>query len=172
MIQKALGLIETVGLTAATEAADAAVKSANVRLIGYENTRGGGLITIKVEGDVGAVNAAVAAAKMAASKVGTVVTTLVIPRPAANLEKMIYSGDTVGLAKPQEPPQQLEEKPQPEPAAHVEATVEPTVQAQQEEKQSVQPEPGTKAAEIAKPAPDTAEKAKPAPKAAKKKTAK
>lgn len=85
-MKKSLGLIETQGLAAGIEAADAAVKSANVRLIGYELTKGGGWATIKVEGDVGAVKAAVDAARMAAAKVNQVVSTRVIPRPSAGLD--------------------------------------------------------------------------------------
>ena len=77
---RALGLVETQGLVAATEAADAMVKAANVRLIGRQQP-GGGLITILVEGDVGAVKAAVDAGAAAASAVGKVVSTHVIPRP-------------------------------------------------------------------------------------------
>ena len=61
MTQQALGLIETVGLPVAIEAADAALKAANVTLIGYEKTKGGGLIVVKLRGDVGAIKAAVEA---------------------------------------------------------------------------------------------------------------
>jgi microcompartment protein CcmL/EutN len=86
---KALGLIETVGLPVAIEAADAAVKSANVSLLGYENTKGGGLITVKVQGEVGAVKAAVQAASAAAKSVGKVYATHVIPRPAHGLEMLL-----------------------------------------------------------------------------------
>lgn len=105
MKQSAVGMIETIGLTAALEAADAAVKSANVSLIGYENAKGGGLITVKVAGDVGAVKAAVEAARAAALKVGRVHSVLVIPRPAPNIENILYSSDTVGhhTKQPNEP---------------------------------------------------------------------
>lgn len=72
MSGKSLGLIETVGMSAAVEAADAAMKSANVSLVGYELTKGGGMVTVKLEGEVGAINAAVAAAISAASRVGEV----------------------------------------------------------------------------------------------------
>ncbi|PWC19028.1 BMC domain-containing protein [Brenneria corticis] len=67
MAKQSLGLIETVGLVAAIEAADAAVKSANVNLVGYELAKGGGMVTVKLEGEVGAVNAAISAASHAAS---------------------------------------------------------------------------------------------------------
>ncbi|MGM3371746.1 BMC domain-containing protein, partial [Escherichia coli] len=53
MSGKSLGLIETVGMSAAVEAADAAMKSANVSLVGYELTKGGGMVTVKLEGEVG-----------------------------------------------------------------------------------------------------------------------
>ena len=114
MIQMSLGLIETVGLAAAIEAADAAVKSANVRLIGYELARGSGMTTVKIEGDVGAVKAAVSAAAASAARVGKVVSAHVIARPSGELGGMIRSADTVGnqrvVAKMPEP-----EPPQPEP---------------------------------------------------------
>jgi ethanolamine utilization protein EutM len=85
---RALGLVETHGLVAATEAADAMVKAANVRLIGRQQP-GGGLITILVEGDVGAVKAAVDAGAAAASAVGKVVSTHVIPRPHGEIADIL-----------------------------------------------------------------------------------
>ncbi|SDF45513.1 BMC domain-containing protein [Sporomusa acidovorans] len=102
MFKNALGLIEVVGLTAGMEAADAAVKAANVELIGYELTKGGGMVVIKISGDVGAVQAAIAAAAAAASKVSTVVASHVIPRPGYGLENIIITQETVG-AKPSLP---------------------------------------------------------------------
>ena len=107
MSQKSLGLIETTGLTAAIEAADAAVKSANVELVGYELAKGGGMTVVKLYGEVGAVNAAVAAATAAAAKINTVVSTKVIARPADGMECMVISEETVGadLPKPPEPPE-------------------------------------------------------------------
>jgi microcompartment protein CcmL/EutN len=81
MVKNALGLIETVGLVAAVEAADEAAKAANIELLGYELTRGGGMVTVKLQGDVGAIKAAVDAGANAAGKVGTVWATHVIPRP-------------------------------------------------------------------------------------------
>ncbi len=77
---QALGLVETMGLVAATEAADAMVKAANVHIVSRQQV-GGGLITILVEGDVGAVQAAVDAGRAAASAVGTVASAHVIARP-------------------------------------------------------------------------------------------
>lgn len=80
MVQKALGMIETRGLVAVTEAADAMLKAANVELIGTEKI-GSGLVTVMVTGDVGAVKAAVEAGESVASRLGEVVATHVIPRP-------------------------------------------------------------------------------------------
>jgi microcompartment protein CcmL/EutN len=98
MLTQALGLIETIGLAAAVEAADTATKSSNVRLIGYELTRGDGMVTIKIEGDVGAVKAAIQSAKISAEKVCGVYSTLIIPRPAKGIDAIVCSADTVGIA--------------------------------------------------------------------------
>lgn len=96
MVNQALGLIEVVGLTAGIEAADAAVKAANVELLGYELAKGGGLVTVKVSGNVGAVKAAVDAAAAAARRVNKIVSVHVIPRPHSNLTPLIHSPETVG----------------------------------------------------------------------------
>ena len=85
-MRKAIGLIETIGLAAAIDAADVAVKSANVEVIGTEYTKGDGMVVVKIEGDVGAVNAGVEAARQSASRIGTVFSYKVIPRPSAELE--------------------------------------------------------------------------------------
>jgi len=96
MSKTAVGMVETVGLLAAYEAADVAVKSANVELIGYEISRGG-MVVIKFSGDVGAVKSAVDAAAAAASRLGKVFSSDVIPRPHQDInKKMILSDDTVG----------------------------------------------------------------------------
>ncbi|MFT8209580.1 MAG: BMC domain-containing protein [Symbiopectobacterium sp.] len=97
MAKQSLGLIETVGLTVVVEAADAAVKSANVNLVGYELTEGGGMVTVKLEGEVGAVNAAI----VAAGKVGQVYAHKVIARTAEGIEAITHSAETVGVAKPE-----------------------------------------------------------------------
>ncbi|HRV92329.1 MAG TPA: BMC domain-containing protein [Anaerolineae bacterium] len=91
MSLKALGLIETVGLAAAIEAADAASKAANIVLLGYENSRGGGLITVKFVGDVGAVKAAASAGTAAAQRVSRVASTHVIARPHDEIEALIQA---------------------------------------------------------------------------------
>lgn len=94
MIKQSLGLIETVGLAAAIEAADTAVKSANVTIIGYELTKGGGMVMVKMLGEVGAVNAAISAATASAAKVSKVVSTKVIARMGEGLELMVASRET------------------------------------------------------------------------------
>lgn len=86
--KEALGKIETKGLVASVEAADAMVKAANVTLIGKELI-GGGYVTVMVRGDVGAVKAATDAGAAAAEKVGKVVSVHVIPRPHAELESIL-----------------------------------------------------------------------------------
>ncbi|NLX88169.1 MAG: BMC domain-containing protein [Syntrophomonadaceae bacterium] len=98
-MRTALGLVETVGLTAAIEFADAAVKAANVKLLGYELTNGLGWVTVKITGDVAAVQAAVNAGTAAASRVGRVVSQKVIPRPHQELEKLIDTPATVNAEK-------------------------------------------------------------------------
>ncbi len=85
---EALGMVETRGLVAAIEAADAMVKAANVTLIGSEKI-GSGLVSIMVRGDVGAVKAAVEAGGAAASRLGEVIATHVIPRPHGDVEKLL-----------------------------------------------------------------------------------
>ena len=82
---QALGMIETKGLVASIEAADAMVKAANVTLIGKEHV-GGGLVTVMVRGDVGAVKASVDAGAAAAERVGELVSIHVIPRPHDEVE--------------------------------------------------------------------------------------
>ncbi|WP_163335999.1 ethanolamine utilization microcompartment protein EutM [Desulfopila sp. IMCC35008] len=81
----ALGMIETKGLVGAVEAADAMVKAANVTLVGKTQV-GGGLVTVMVRGDVGAVKAATDAGAAAASNVGELVSVHVIPRPHGEVE--------------------------------------------------------------------------------------
>lgn len=101
MAEKAVGFIETFGLTAAITAADAACKSANVKLLGYEYAKGNGMCTVKVEGDVGACKAAIAAGKRAAEMVqGThqgTKSVLLKARPADEIiPKMIKHRENVG----------------------------------------------------------------------------
>ncbi len=90
MVQQALGMVETRGLVAAIEAADAMLKAANVELVGTEKI-GSGLVSVMVRGDVGAVNAAVDAGLAAAQKLGEIIATHVIPRPHTDVEKILPS---------------------------------------------------------------------------------
>ncbi len=88
MAQEALGMVETRGLVAAIEAADAMLKAANVTLVGTEKI-GSGLVSVMVRGDVGAVKAAVESGASSASKLGELVATHVIPRPHTDVEKIL-----------------------------------------------------------------------------------
>ena len=94
-ITSALGLVETRGLIAAIEAADAMLKAANVQLLGKEVTKGA-LVTIKVVGDTGAVKSSVAAGAAAAERVGELVSSHIIPRPHEELVKVLDDTETTG----------------------------------------------------------------------------
>lgn len=87
----ALGMIETKGLIGAIEAADAMVKAANVTFVGKEQI-GSGLVTVMVRGDVGAVKAATDAGASAAEKVGELIAVHVIPRPHAEVDRILPNG--------------------------------------------------------------------------------
>ena len=91
MAATAIGMIETRGLTASIEAADAMLKAADGELVGTEKI-GSGLVTVMVRGDVGAVKAAVDAGACAAEKVGEIVAQHVIPRPHTDVEKILPKG--------------------------------------------------------------------------------
>ena len=91
MNTNALGMIETKGLVGAIEAADAMVKSANVQLVGKEQV-GGGLVTVLVRGDVGAVKAATDAGAAAAEKVGELISVHVIARPHTEVDNILPHG--------------------------------------------------------------------------------
>ena len=88
MEKQALGMVETKGLVGSIEAADAMVKAANVHLIGKVHV-GGGLVTVVVRGDVGAVKASVEAGGAAAKRVGELVSVHVIPRPHDDVEAIL-----------------------------------------------------------------------------------
>lgn len=88
MGQQALGMLETRGLVAAIEGADAMVKAANVEMIGTEKI-GSGLVTVMVRGDVGAVKAATEAGAEVAGRLGEVVAVHVIPRPHSSVELIL-----------------------------------------------------------------------------------
>lgn len=146
---QALGSIEVVGLVAGVEAADVACKTADVNLIGYELARGGGYVTVKVEGQVAAVQAAMAAAEVAASKLTRVVSRIVIPRPHQELEPIVFSAATVGLTKP---------------APDAKAT-KPAAKAKAPEKTKPAPKAGSKAQEKPESGAGTTSEPKPEPKA-------
>ena len=97
MDTNSLGMIETKGLIGAIEAADAMVKSANVRLVGKEQV-GGGLVTVMVRGDVGAVKAATDAGAAAAEKVGELISVHVIARPHSEVDAILPNGRKGGAA--------------------------------------------------------------------------
>lgn len=88
MKNDALGMIETKGLVGAVEASDAMVKAANVTMAGKQLV-GGGLVTVMVRGDVGAVKAATDAGAAAAQRVGELISVHVIPRPHSELEAIL-----------------------------------------------------------------------------------
>lgn len=87
-ITGALGMVETRGLVASIEAADAMLKAANVNLVGKEHV-GGGIVTILVTGDVGAVKAATESGSAAAQRVGELLSVHVIPRPHHELNGIL-----------------------------------------------------------------------------------
>ncbi|MFT5700847.1 MAG: ethanolamine utilization protein EutM [Desulforhopalus sp.] len=87
-MMNALGMVETRGLVGAIEAADAMVKAANVEIVGREQV-GGGLVTVMVRGDVGAVKAATDAGAAAAERVGDLKSVHVIPRPHSDVEAIL-----------------------------------------------------------------------------------
>ena len=120
---KALGMIETRGLVASIEAADAMVKAANVTLTCKEHV-GGGLVTVMVRGDVGAVKAAVDAGAAAAERVGELISVHVIPRPHGELEGILSAPAPVTPTpeppkgpEPEQAPPKAVPAPAPEPPA-------------------------------------------------------
>lgn len=131
----ALGMIETRGLVASIEAADAMVKAASVTLISKTHV-GGGLVTVMVEGDVGAVKAATDAGAAAAERVGELISVHVIPRPAADVAHIL---DRRPEPKPEPEPEPEPPAPEPEPEPEV-PEPEPEEAAHTEEMKEEQPE--------------------------------
>lgn len=129
----ALGMIETRGLVASIEAADAMVKAASVTLISKTHV-GGGLVTVMVEGDVGAVKAATDAGAAAAERVGELISVHVIPRPAADVAHIL---DRRPEPKPDPEPEPPAPEPEPEPEV---PEPEPEEAAHTEEMKEEQPE--------------------------------
>lgn len=134
---KALGMIETRGLVAAIEAADAMVKAANVTLTCKEHV-GGGLVTVMVRGDVGAVKAATDAGAAAAERVGELISVHVIPRPHSDLEFILDGPEKAKVAAPAAEPE-TEVIPEEEPAAEVTEEAEAEVPAEVTEEAQEEP---------------------------------
>ena len=130
---QALGMIEVYGYLTAVEALDSALKAANVSRLGGEKVRGG-LVTVLVEGDVGAVKAAMDASAAAAERVGTVISVHVIPRPADDVTRMLKGGK-----EPEEPT-----PPEPEKPSEPEISSEPDTLSEPES-EAVKAEEGEKA---------------------------
>ena len=130
---QALGMIEVYGYLTAVEALDSALKAANVSRLGVEKVRGG-LVTVLVEGDVGAVKAAMDASTAAAERVGTVISVHVIPRPADDVTRMLKGGK-----EPEEPT-----PPEPEKPSEPEISLEPDTLSEPES-EAVKAEEGEKA---------------------------
>lgn len=141
---KALGMIEVYGYLTAVEALDSALKAANVTRLDVVKVRGG-LVTVLVEGDVGAVKAAMDASAAAAERIGTVVSVHVIPRPASDVERMLKGPGGGPKTEPEEP-----EEPEPEERKDEEPEAEPP--EADLEPETPEPEPEPEAPEPEKPA--------------------
>lgn len=142
---KALGMIEVYGYLTAVEALDSALKAANVTRLDVVKVRGG-LVTVLVEGDVGAVKAAMDASAAAAERIGTVVSVHVIPRPASDVERMLKGPGGGSKAEPPETEPEEPGKPEPKEA-------EPKGPEPEERKaEEPEPEPEPEAPEPEKPA--------------------
>lgn len=121
---KALGMIEVYGYLTAVEALDSALKAANVTRLDVVKVRGG-LVTVLVEGDVGAVKAAMDASAAAAERIGTVVSVHVIPRPASDVERMLKGPGGGPKTEPEEPEEPEPKGPEPEERKDEEPEAEP-----------------------------------------------
>ncbi len=151
-MQEALGLVETVGISTAIEVADVMVKAANVKVLELENSRGSGYMTVKIVGDVGAVKAAVDAAKAAGIKYGNFVSASVIARPAdgmaavfCNPEVPYQRSNGYNDVFPKEVGKKVEPKTEVKPKA--EEKPKPKVEAKAEVKPEVKPEVKSEATE-------------------------
>ena len=153
-MKEALGLVEVRGLASAIHVADVMVKAANVHIIGLEKARGSGWMTVKVSGDVGAVQAAVEAGAAEGLALQALISKLVIPRPADGLDKML---------KPEPVITPLTKEPvEPEPAKAEEPKAEEQKAEATKPEASVS-EPVAPATEAAKVEPPKAEEQKPEP---------
>ncbi len=145
---KALGMIEVYGYLAAVEALDSALKAANVSLVNVEKVKGG-LVAVLVEGDVGAVKAAMDASAAAAERLGTVVSVHVIPRPAEDVARML--GRQEGTPGPDKDPDPPPKPPAPEPEP--EAEPDPESGTPEEPESVEEPEAVEEPAPISEPEP-------------------
>lgn len=151
-MQEALGLVETVGISTAIEVADVMVKAANVKVLELENSRGSGYMTVKIVGDVGAVKAAVDAAKAAGIKYGNFVSASVIARPADGMAA-VFCNPKIPYQRsngyndvfPKEDEKKVEPKPDDKPAANEEVKVEEKPESKAEVKAEEKPEPKAEA---------------------------
>ena len=150
---KALGMIEVYGYLTAVEALDSALKAANVTRLDVVKVRGG-LVTVLVEGDVGAVKAAMDASAAAAERIGTVVSVHVIPRPASDVERMLKGpGGGPKTEPPKAEPEPKEPEPKgPEPEERKDEEPEAEPPEVDLEPETPEPEPEPEAPEPEKPA--------------------
>lgn len=146
---KALGMIEVYGYLAAVEALDSALKAANVSLVNVEKVKGG-LVAVLVEGDVGAVKAAMDASAAEAERLGTVVSVHVIPRPAEDVARML--GRQEGTPGPDKDPDPQPPKP-PAPEPEPEAEPDPESGTPEEPESVEEPEAVEEPAPISEPEP-------------------
>lgn len=125
MANEALGMIETYGYIGAVEAADVCVKSANVKLLGLERVRGG-LVTIHITGDIGAVKASIDAAESAVKKFGSLVSSHVIPRAGEGIEKLLPK-----IKNPDNPEEEKEEEIEDEEASEDESETDQVIEKEE-----------------------------------------
>lgn len=144
-------MIETKGLVGSIEAADAMLKAANVTLASKTHV-GGGLVTVMVRGDVGAVKAAVDAGAAAAERVGELISVHVIPRPADDVEYILdplTPPDPAPEPEPDpEPTPEPEQEPQPEPEPEPVPDLQPEPEDASQEEEEEDPEEEAHAAEL------------------------
>lgn len=124
-LNDAIAVVELMGLPTAIAFADTAVKSANVKLLGYELSRGSGLVAVKLSGNVAAVNAAVDSGSITANQVGKVVAVAVFPRPSNEIEPLVFNSETVGWEEPKNVDEPLEPEVELETTPETEAKSQP-----------------------------------------------
>lgn len=160
-MKEALGLVEVRGLASAIHVADVMVKAANVHIIGLEKARGSGWMTVKVSGDVGAVQASVEAGAAEGLALQALISKLVIPRPADGLDKMLKPEPVITPLTKETPAPKSEEPKLEEPKAEEPKAEEPKAEATKAEA-SVS-EPVAPAIEAATVEPPKSEEPKPEP---------